>query len=144
MRHIIVTLMIALLLLPGVGEAGRVADQAANADEHCFREKATFSLNFNGTKEKAEEIPGLLDQEVAEIRKLARQAGIDQVTLNNQSYNVSINHGQPEYQYRGSIGVEVQPVDKAASLLDLLRKQHYKASLNVNRYKDRRACKNKQ
>lgn len=105
----------------------------------AMTETAQISVNWNGGSASIKDVRGKFDERMKKIEALAKEAGIEKLELQNQSYNINTNNNGygdiSGYQYNGSASYTVTPAEKAPDLLELLTKNKIQSSLNVNMYK---------
>ena len=134
-----------VLVLSIMLSAATTAAQQPRAIAACpVTESAQVSISFNGVEAEAPNLKGRLDSKIDEIRKLAKEVGIESVTVQSTSYSVnSQGYGNPtasQYQYSGSVSLVVRPIQKSEEFFILLTKKGHQASLNVSRYQNDGNC----
>lgn len=139
------TLIFTFLVLSTASYAAVAsADLRRSAAACAITENAQVSVSFSGVEMEAANVKGKLDSTIAEIKKLAKESGIDKVVVQSTNYNVSTqNYGSPQspqFQYSGNIGLLIQPTQKAEEFFVILTKKGHQASLNVNSYQSDGAC----
>ncbi len=112
----------------GAGDA-RIAPPA----ECSMEENVTFSVNFNGTRDKIEDVQDLLKEKSSKLDALAKKAKLEKLIITQKNYNTNMQSTE-QYQYNGSLSFTIKPAAKAMEFFKLLMAERYQTSINVNQY----------
>ena len=121
----------------------------ANADvrnsANCpVAETVQISVSFSGIEVDPTNLQGKLDGKIAELKKLAKEVGVENVSIQSTNYNVSSQmYGgtqSQQYQFSGSVSLTLQPLKKAEEFFVMLSKKGMQSSLNVSSYNNGGNC----
>lgn len=107
-------------------------------------ETNTLVVNFNNIPVTVSKAKAFMDERVAEIETLAKQAGLQKFELNSLNYSVYGNStgggcgemvAPVQYILSGSVGYTLDDVTKAESLIKQIEAKGYQINLNSNAYK---------
>lgn len=122
----------------------RVSAGVSGNDQKCkMVTTAQVGVNFNNVESNVSTVKSSMDQKIAAITALAKEAGINTVELQSSNYSAYANNNSggcpsPEnmqIQISGNASFDVKPPEKAGDFMNLLIAKGYMANFNVNSYK---------
>jgi len=141
MRYSLIVLT-ALCLLPlGAQAESLVSRLMPNmANPNCqTTETCSISISFSSIEKDVNTATTLMDTKTKEIEALVKQAGIEKFDMQSVNYSLSpynSGYGNSQWQFSGSVSINVTPSDKGKDLLVLLTNKGYQGSLNVSAYRN--------
>lgn len=118
---------------------------SGNTSQNCkMVESATVSLSFNNVPVTLETAKKDVDERMAQIETLAKDAGISNLVVQNVNYNVYGNNSggcvsasgdTTSYVLNGSISLLLESADQAGEFVKSVSGKGFIANLNVNSYR---------